>query len=141
MSRYWEDVQVDEEIPPVEKLPTSDMAVDFFGRNNRFNPAFRDAEQSKRLGLPGTLVPGVMKLAWMTQFAYDWAGPDSFLRSVRVAYRKPDIAGTPLILAGRVVDKREEDGAHVVELEVATVADGQPTVRGNVVIQLPTRGG
>lgn len=137
--RYFEDVQVDDEIEPVEKMPTADLAVDFFGRDNPTNPAFADAEAGKRLGVGGALVPGLLKIAWMTQYVNDWAGPSGHLRSIRVAYRRPDVAGRPLVLAGRVVDKRVEEGKNVVELEVMTIAEGQPSVRGNVQVELPSK--
>jgi len=61
------------------------------------------------------------------------------VRSVRAAYRRPDVADRPLVLAGRVVEKRVEDGAHLVELEVVTLAEGQPSTRANVQVQLPPR--
>lgn len=138
--RYFEAVQVNDELEPVEKLPTADLAVDFFGRDNPTNPAFADAEAGKRLGVGGALVPGMLKIAWMTQYVNDWAGPASKLCSIRVAYRRPDVAGRPLVLSGRVVDKRVEDGRNVVELEVVTLADGLPSVRGNVQVELPSRG-
>jgi acyl dehydratase len=138
--RYFEDVNVDDEIEPLEKLPTADLAIDFFGRNNPTNPAFADAEAGKRLGVGGALVPGMLKIAWMTQYVNEWAGPESRLGSIRVAYRRPDVADRPLVLAGRVVDKRQEGGKNVVELEVVTLAEGQPSVRGNVQVELPSRG-
>jgi hypothetical protein len=82
----------------------------------------------------------MLKIAWMTQYVNDWAGPASRLASIRVAYRRPDVADKTLVLSGRVVDKREEDGKKIVELEVVTLADGQPSVRGNVAVELPSRG-
>lgn len=139
MSRYYEDVNVGDELEPIEKLPTADVAIDFFGRHNPTNPAFADAEAGKRLGVGGALVPGMLKIAWMTQYVNDWAGPDSRLANIRVAYRRPDVADRPLVLAGRVVDKRAEGDRHVVELEIVTLANGEPSVRGNVQIELPTR--
>lgn len=138
-SRYFEDVHVDEELEPREKMPTEEMAIEFFGANNPMNPAFADAQAGNRLGVGGALVPGVLKIAWMMQYIADWAGPEGTLRNIRVAYRRPDVAGKPLVLAGRVVDKREEDGRKMVELEVVTLAEGQPSVRGNVQIELPSR--
>ena len=82
----------------------------------------------------------MLKIAWMTQYVNEWAGPESRLGSIRVAYRRPDVADRPLVLAGRVVDKRQEGGKNVVELEVVTLAEGQPSVRGNVQVELPSRG-
>jgi acyl dehydratase len=137
--KYFEDVNVNDEMEPLERVPTTDMAVDFFGRDNPTNPAFADAEAGKRMGVGGALVPGLMKIAWINQYVNDWAGPEAFLKSVRVAFRRPDVADRPLVLSGRVVDKREEEGEKIVELEVVTLADGQPSVRGNVAVRLPTR--
>jgi acyl dehydratase len=137
--RYYEDVSVDDELEPLERTPTADMAIDFFGRDNPTNPAFADAEAGKRMGVGGALVPGVLKMSWMTQYVSDWAGPGGHVRNLRVAFRRPDVADRPLTLSGRVVDKREEGGKKLVELEVVTLANGEPSVRGNVQVELPTR--
>jgi acyl dehydratase len=139
--RYYEDVNVDEELEPVEQLPTEDKAIDFFGRDNPTNPAFGDAEAGRRQGFGGALVPGLLKIAWLTQFVGTWAGPESDVKSIRVAFRRPDVAGKPLMLAGRVVDKRQENAANLVELEVVTLAEGQPSVRANVQVSMPSRPG
>jgi hypothetical protein len=137
--RYFEDVNVDDELQPIEKLPTTDMAIDFFGRGNPMNPAFADAQAGERLGIGGALVPGMLKMAWMTQYCSDWAGTEGAIRTLRVAFRRPDVADKPLVLAGRVVDKRVEEGKNIVELEVVTLAEGEPSVRGNVQVELPSR--
>lgn len=139
MTRFYEDIKIDEELEPVDRTPTEDAAIDFFGRDNPTNPAFRDAEVGRRQGFGGALVPGVLKIAWLTQFVSTWAGPESNLKSIRVAFRRPDIAGRPLTLSGRVVDLRQEEGKNVVELEVVTLAEGQPSVRANVQIEVPSR--
>lgn len=138
--RYYEDVNVGDETEPLERVPTTDMAIDFFGRDNPTNPAFSDIEAGKRMGIGGALVPGLMKLAWLSQYVSDWAGPDAAIRNLRAAYRRPDIADRPLVMAAHVVDKRMEDGRPIVELEVVTLAEGQPSTRANVQVELPTRG-
>ena len=137
--RYFEDVNVDDEMPSLERTPTTDMAIDFFGRDNPTNPAFSDAEAGKRMGIQGALVPGMLKMAWMTQFASDWAGTEGKVVNLRAAFRRPDVADNPIVLAGRVVDKRQEGGKNIVELEVVTLASGEPSVRGNVQVELPSR--
>ena len=90
-------------------------------------------------GIGGALVPGNLKLAWMTQYVSDWAGLDGRVLSLRAVFRRPDVAGRPIVLAGRVVDKREEGDRKVVELEVVTLAEGDPSVRSNVQVELPSR--
>ena len=137
---YYEDTKVDDEIEPLERTPTTDMAIDFFGRDNPTNPAFSDIEAGKRMGVGGALVPGLLKLSWLTQYVSNWAGLQGSVRSLRVAYRRPDIADRPLTLAGRIVDKRVEDGKNIVELEVVTLANGEPSTRANVQVELPSKG-
>lgn len=137
--RYFEDVQIDDDLPPVEKLPTEDMAIEFFGRDNPTNPAFADAEAGRRMGVGGALVPGNLKLSWLVQFVSDWAGGEGQVLNLRAVFRRPDVANRPLTLAGRVVDKRDEDGRKIVELEVVTLAEGDPSVRGNMQVLLPSR--
>lgn len=137
--RYYEDINVDDELEPLERVPTTDMAIDFFGRDNPTNPAFSDIEAGKRLGVGGALVPGLLKLAWLTQYVGTWAGLEGSVRNLRVAYRRPDVADRPLVIAGRVVDKRIDEGKPIVELEVVTLADGQPSTRANVQVELPQR--
>ena len=137
--RYFEDVTVDDELDPVEHMPTEEKAIDFFGKDNPTNPAFQDAKIGKAQGFGGALVPGLLKVAWLTQFASAWAGTEATVKSIRVAYRRPDIANIPLILSGHVVDKREQDGEKIVELEVATLANGEPSVRGNVQVAMTSR--
>lgn len=140
MARYYEDVQVDDELEPLERTPTEDQAIDFFGRDNPTNPAFGDAEAGRRMGFGGALVPGLLKISWLTQYVSQWAGPESNVKSVRVAFRRPDVAGNPLTLAGRVVDKREDGGRKIVELECVTLAEGQPSVRANIQVEMPSKG-
>ena len=137
--RYFEDVNVDDELPPVEKMPTEDLAIEFFGRDNPTNPAFSDAEAGRRMGVGGALVPGNLKLSWLVQFVSEWAGTEGRVTNLRAVFRRPDVANRPLTLAGRVVDKREENGLRIVELEVVTLAEGEPSVRGNMQVQLPSR--
>ena len=137
---YYEDVKVDDEMEPLERTPTTDMAIDFFGRDNPTNPAFSDIEAGKRLGVGGALVPGLLKLSWLTQYVSNWAGQQRHVRNLRAAYRRPDVADRPLVLTGRVVDKRVEDGKNVIELEVVTLAEGQPSTRANVQVELPSKG-
>jgi len=137
--RYFEDVSVGDELEPVEKIPTDEVATQFFAREGE--PASTPERLPvSREGFSGVLVPGLLKVSWLTQYVSDWAGPAGRVRTVRVAYRRPDATNAPLVLTGNVVAKREEDGRHVVEIEVATMAEDGPSVRGAAQVELPARG-
>src|SRR5216684_283447 len=105
--RYFEDCSVGDELPEVEKLPTVELAVAFFTRESEPPPS-PERVPVPREGFEGFLVPGLLKMAWLQQYVAAWAGPDAKFRTIRAAYRRPDTTGRPLVLTGRVVDKRED---------------------------------
>jgi acyl dehydratase len=136
--RRFDDVSEGDQVDSLVRQPDEETAINFFGKDNPFNPVFRDRETAKRQGLPGTIVPGMLKLAFLSKYAADWAGPEGKLVSVRAAYKRPDIAGNPLNLVGTVVRKYEEDGRALVDLELAILTeDGQPSTQGAATVELP----
>lgn len=136
---YYEDVTVDDELPPVEKLPTDELATDFFTRVGEGKPT-PERIPVPREGFSGIIVPGMLKVAWIGQFVSDWAGPGAHVRSVRVSYKRPDTTGAPLTLVGRVVDKRDDPSGKLVEIEAAILAEGQPSVMSSVQVIMPEKG-
>jgi hypothetical protein len=137
-TRYFEDCTVGDELPIVEKLPTVDLAVQFFTREGEPTPT-PERVPVPREGFEGFIVPGLLKMSWLQQYASDWAGPGSTFVTLRGAYRRPDTTGRPLTLTGRIVDKRTEGGRNLVDIEVATLTDEGPSVRGQVTLALPSR--
>jgi acyl dehydratase len=89
--------------------PTLGQVVRYCGASWNFVPFFYDIDAARAAGLPGTLIPGPLKLALLTEMVLAWAGPDAVLESVRAAYRRPDIPGRPLLLGG-VVTEVSDDG-------------------------------
>ncbi len=107
-----------EPLPPLVLRPTLAQVVRYCGLTWNFTPIFFDPEEARRAGLPGTIVPGPLKLALLTRYLAWLGGPDAIVRSVRAAHRRPDLTGTPITLRGTVSRIAEEDGARVVECEV-----------------------
>ncbi len=138
--RYFEDVEVNQELEPIEKVPTTEMAARFgMTPDTPMGNRFTDADAGRAIGVQGALVPGALKIAWLTKYVADWAGTAAEIASIRVVLRRPDVAGNPLILTGRIVDKGVREGTPLVELEVVTLADGQPSVRANVQVRMTNR--
>jgi len=136
--RYFEDITVGEELPPAERLPTEEVTTGFYTREGE-PPPTPERVPVASAGFSGIIVPGLLKVAWLSQYVTDWAGPAAEFRTIRVSYRRPDPAGQPLMLTGTVVDKREEAGRRIVEVEVATIAAEGPSVRGMVQVEVPAR--
>ncbi|MFN0095436.1 MAG: MaoC family dehydratase [Dehalococcoidia bacterium] len=128
-------------LPPAQVTPDLGRVIRYCGLIWNFPPFFYDVEAARAGGMPGTLVPGPLKLGFLAHYVEDWLGGWGFVRHVRAAHRRPDITNRPLTLAGEVARVYEEDGAVRVDLELAVVnGDGQPSCRGFATVQLYPKG-
>jgi len=70
----------------------------------------------------------------------NWMGDDGFLRKLNVEVRRPNIFGDVSWCRATVVDKRVEDGDHLVELELEVQNQLEDiTARGVATVELPSR--
>lgn len=120
-----------QELPPLELRPDLAQVIRYCAISWVFPALFYDAEAAKAQGMPGTLVPGPLKLGFLYRAVEEWLGEAGFVRHVRAAHRRPDISGRPITVLGRVARVYEEDGRRRADLELAIVnGEGEPSVRG-----------
>jgi hypothetical protein len=125
-----------DELPPLELTPTIAQAVRYCAINWVFPEFFFDPDFAKSVGMPGTMVPGPLKLGLIYRAIDDWLGGAGFIRQVRAAHRRPDLAKRPIVITGRVARVYEEGGKRRADLEMAVVnEEGQPSVRGFAVVE------
>ncbi len=130
-------LQEGDELPPLELTPTVDQGVRYCALSWVFPRFFFDADAARAQGMPGVLVPGPLKLGFLYRAIDEWLGPAGFIRHVRAAHRRPDLAGKPITIVGRVARLYEEAGRSLADLEMAVInADGRPSVRGFATIEL-----
>jgi hypothetical protein len=139
--RYFEDVHEGDELPPLEKRPELLQVVKWSGATWTFVPIFYDRDLAQAQGLPDSLIPGPMKLAFLTLLLRRWAGPAALIRSLRAAYRRPDTPKQPILCRGVVTRTAVEDGRGVLDIEVWTENyRGERTVAGAATVVVPLRG-
>ncbi|MBA4181143.1 MAG: hypothetical protein C0506_11190 [Anaerolinea sp.] len=125
-----------DELPPLELQPNLGQVIRYCALNWNFPPFFYDPEAAKAVGMPGTIVPGPLKVGLIYRAVEAWLGDAGFIRQVRAAHRRPDLTNRPITIAGRVARVYEEDGEQRADLEMAIMnQDGQPSVRGFAVVQ------
>lgn len=125
-----------DELPALEVRPGLGMVIRYCALNWNFPPFFYDPEAARAVGMPGTIVPGPLKLGLLYRAIDEWMGDSGFVRQVRAAHRRPDLTNRPLVVAGRVVRVYEEDDATCADLELAVVNEqGEPSVRGFAVVE------
>ena len=69
-------------------------------------------------GLPGLLISGSWKQHLVAQMTRAWAGPDGWLRSLDLQFRRMNVAGETLTAWGIVTAVEHEEGAVVVHCDV-----------------------
>ena len=138
---YYEDVDLGDELGPLERHPTLDTVRTFCEIWGTPGPnRFVDDEVARGLGQPGPIVPGVMSVALMSQLFTQW-GPPQILKKIDVVFRQP-VLHAPVKVVALVTDKYEDDGENLVECDIhLTNLDGDRLVGGKVVLSLPNRAG
>lgn len=137
---YFEDIEVGSEIPALVKHPTPMQLVKFAGASEDFNPIHYDKDKALADGLPGTIVHGRLKNAFLIQLLTDWIGDEGRVRKIVIQHRGMDLPNHPIICKGVVTAKRSEGGAHLVDCEIWTENDkGERTAPGTATVSLPAR--
>lgn len=140
--RYFEDVREGEALPPLVKRPALLNVVKWSGATWTFVPIFydRDLARARAQGLPDSLIPGPMKLAFLNLLLQRWGGPGAGIRAVRAAYRRPDTPNQPIACHGVVTAKRATETGGEVDVELwIENSRGERTVSGAATLALPAR--
>ena len=140
MSRqpYIQDVEPGAELTPLVKQPTPRQLVMYAGASGDFCEIHYDRDFALAQLLPGVILHGALKCAFLGQLVTDWMGPEGTLRSLSVRYREMDMPGDTLTCKGTVIDKDVRAGTVRCEIWLENGA-GVRTTTGEAVVALPTR--
>ncbi|MEE8518254.1 MAG: MaoC/PaaZ C-terminal domain-containing protein [Dehalococcoidia bacterium] len=130
------DVEVDQELPPLVKRPTTRQLAMYAGASGDFYEIHYDKEFAQSEGLPGVILHGALKNAFLAQLMTDWIGPAGELRSLSVRYRDMDVPGDTLTCKGRVLEKDDAAGTARCEIWLEN-GDGTKTTTGEALVSLP----
>jgi len=96
---YFEDVELGDEIGPLETEATDDGVLEFCHVwENRGPSRFTDQAMAEESRLPGPIVPGIMSMGIMARLLTDWAGADA-VKDLDVVFRQPVPHHKPLTIA------------------------------------------
>jgi acyl dehydratase len=99
-----------------------------------------DSEWAKAIGNPMAYDYGVLRQAWFYHHVSDWAGDDAFIERMSDSIRKFNYHGDTQFLAGEVTAKREQDGRHLVDLQLTMVNQRDvQTAYATATVSLPSR--
>ena len=124
-------LSVGQEIPELVKHPTTRQLVQYAGAQGDFYEIHYDQDYARSVALPGVILHGLLKAAFLGQLVTDWLGDRGTLKTFEVSYRGIDQPGCPYRCRGKVVKADGRD----VELEVwGEDPDGNRTTVGSATV-------
>jgi len=126
-------VQPGEELPELIKHPTTRQLVQYAGAQGDFYEIHYDQAYAQSVGLPGVILHGLLKAAFLGQLVTDWIGERGTLKAFDVSYRGIDVPGRPYRCRG-VVKKVE---GRQVDLELwGEDSEGNKTTLGTATVEM-----
>ena len=124
---------VGQELPELIKHPTTRQLVQYAGAQGDFYEIHYDQDFARSVGLPGVILHGLLKAAFLGQLVTDWLGDRGTLKTFEVSYRGIDQPGRPYRCRGSVT--KVEAGE--AELEVwGEDPDGNRTTIGKATVEV-----
>jgi len=138
---YYEDINVGDEIPKLAKNCSTQQLVMWAAGSGDFYQIHYDKDFALALGtLPGIIVHGALKHAFLGQMLHDWAGDKGRIKKYGCQYRGMDVPNQNITCRGVVTNKTQEGGLNLVELDIWTEKDGgEKTSPGKATVVLPSR--
>ncbi len=138
--RYFEDVVAGEQLPPLPKKPLLRHLVMYAGASGNFLEYHYDPEVARALGMPGLILHGNLKVAYLGQIVTDWIGAHGTVLKLVAQLRGMDRLGDVCLVQGKVTRVFRQDGRGLAELELwGEAPGGRKTMTGSAVLALPCR--
>jgi acyl dehydratase len=137
---YFEDVEVGTDITPISKHPSTTTLVKWAGATEDYYPIHYDKDFALTNKLPGVIVHGRLKAAYLGNLMTNWIGDLGVLKKLTCNYRGMDLPCSVLTCKGKVTKKYTQDGENLVECDIWVENDkGERTTPGSAVVALPLR--
>jgi hypothetical protein len=137
---HYEDLQEGDEMRPMREYmdQLQLMRWSVVSKNNDVGHFAVFHTQMKNGGDPS--VTGQCMMALMEKALMEWAGPKAWVKKLTTQYRAWERFFDMKTFRGKVTGKREENGTHLVDLELQMErSDGTVTVKGAATLSLPSR--
>ena len=135
MALDYAQVQEGDALPARTRTPVTLRVLQFLGACWLWGPQFHDPDRAARMGLPGPIVPGNMKYAYIHQYLRRWLDDAGEVRRIQLAHRRPDVQNAEMAIGGTVTRKYEQDGRPFADLEIwIDNAQGERSVRGSATV-------
>ena len=116
-----------EAFPPL----TRTMFVRYAGASGDFNPMHHDDTIATQVGNPSVFGHGMLSMGLAARVVKDWFGPEA-IRRLQVRFATQVWPGDVLTCKVTVTGKRDEDGEHLVDMDLLVEnQDGVTAITGS----------
>ena len=142
----WSDIDVGDEVTPLEIPVTTTMIVAGAIASRDFMPVHHDRDYANKQGSPNLFMNILTSNGYCVRFLTDWAGPEAMITKLAIRLGVPSFPDDPLRFTGSVTGKTEGPagvrpaenfievtfqaanslGNHVSGTAVVSVHDGAP---------------
>ncbi len=138
---YYEDVEVDAELPTMIKRPTTRQMVKWTGASQDWNELHYDKDVATKGGLPNVIVQGHLTSSFLAQLITEWAGEEGVVKKMVVNWKRFHFPGEDIVCKGKVTEKRVDGNDHIVECDIWT-EDSSGTIYAphKATVVLPSKG-
>jgi hypothetical protein len=133
MGVRYDDVQVGDELPPLEVPLTRTLIVATAIASRDYQDVHHDPTLAVERGSPDIFMNILSTNGFVGRFITDWAGPDATIKKVAIRLGAPNYPGDTMVMTGSVTAK--EDG--VVEVAVRGANSRGDHVTGTVKVAIP----
>ena len=103
----WTDIEVGDEVTPLEIPLTTTMIVAGAIASRDFMPVHHDAAYAKQQGSPNLFMNILTSNGYCVRFLTDWAGPEAMVTKLAIRLGVPSFPDDPLRFTGSVTGKSE----------------------------------
>ncbi|HJR96500.1 MAG TPA: MaoC/PaaZ C-terminal domain-containing protein [Actinomycetota bacterium] len=138
---YVEDVEPGDAIPEIVKRCTPRQLVMWASASGDFYEIHYDVEYARSIGLPGLVVHGALKNAFLGHLLHEWVAPAGRIVRYGCSYRGMDYPEQDLRCRGKVTEISTRDGEGLIDVDIwIENPSGEVTTPGTATVSLPSRG-
>jgi acyl dehydratase len=128
----WADINVGDEVTPLEIPITTTMIVAGAIASRDFMPVHHDRDYAKTQGSPNLFMNILTTNGYCVRFLTDWAGPEAMVKNLSIRLGVPCFPDDPLRFTGSVTSKTRGSGGPLAENFVEVTFKGSNSLGDHV---------
>ena len=133
----WADIEVGDEVTPLEIPITTTMIVAGAVASRDFMPVHHDRDYANKQGSPNLFMNILTTNGYCVRFLTDWTGPEAMVKNLSIRLGVPCFPDDPLRFTGTVTGKTEGSaGENFVEVAFRASNSLGDHVSGTAVLSL-----